>query len=31
MKRCGQKIVSDYVSCANKIDIVETNKYDYKN
>ena len=24
MKRCEQIIVSDYVSCANKIDIVET-------
>ena len=24
MKRCEQKIVSDYVSCSNKIDIVET-------
>ena len=30
MKRCEQKIVSDYVSCKNKIDIVETYKYDYK-
>ena len=28
MKRCEQKLVSDYViyvSCANKIDVVETN------